>query len=164
MQLASIAFARDVLGWKDANTEENDKKTKHPVIHLMPQQKEVMERRSYGGTMRLGSWDAYVVKGTRAYDIYKKYGWMKDTKTGLTSERHRHRYEFNDQFVNEYEEKGFIISARSVVENLTEIIELSEKDHPFYMGTQGHPEYKSRPLSPHPLFVEYLIACKKNKK
>jgi len=164
MQLASIAFARDVIGWKDANTEENNPKTKHPVIHLMPHQKEFMEKRAYGGTMRLGSWDAYVEKGTRAYDIYKKYGEMKDLKTGLTSERHRHRYEFNDDFLEEFEKKGFIISARSVVENLAEIIELPVKDHPFYMGTQGHPEYKSRPLSPHPLFVEYLLAAKSYKK
>jgi CTP synthase len=86
---------------------------------------------------------------------------MLDTKTGLTSERHRHRYEFNDDFVKEFEEKDFIISARSVVENLTEIIELPEKNHPFYMGTQGHPEYKSRPLKPHPLFIAFLLACKK---
>ncbi len=164
MQLASIAFARDVIGWKDANTEENNSKTQHPVIHLMPHQKDIMERRAYGRTMRLGSWEAYVKKGTRAYEIYKKYSQMKDLKTGLTSERHRHRYEFNDEFVQEYEKNGFIISARSVVENLAEIIELPEKIHPFYMGTQGHPEYKSRPLKPHPLFVEYLLACKRLKK
>ena len=109
MQLAVIAFARDVLGWKDANTNENDPKTKHPVIHLMPAQKKYMEKRAYGGTMRLGRWDAKVKKGTRAYDIYK---------TENTSERHRHRYEFNDQFVKEFEKKGLIISARSVVENI----------------------------------------------
>jgi CTP synthase len=155
MQLAVIAFARDVLGWKDANTNENDPKTKHPVIHLMPAQKKYMERRAYGGTMRLGRWDAKVKKGTRAYDIYK---------TEDTSERHRHRYEFNDQFVKEFEKKGLIISARSVAENLAEIVELPESLHPFYFATQGHPEYKSRPLRPHPVFIAFLKACIKNSK
>lgn len=164
MQLAVIAFARDVIGWKDANTAENDTKTKHDVIHLMPKQKEVMERRAYGGTMRLGSWDAKVKKGTRAFEIYEKYGGPIDPKNGLTSERHRHRYEFNDAFIKEYEAKGLVVSARSVEENLAEIIELPEKDHPFYMGTQGHPEYKSRPLTPHPIFVAFLKACLTNKK
>lgn len=151
MQLAVIAFARDVLGWKDADTNENNNKTKHPVIHLMPAQKKYMERRAYGGTMRLGGWEATVKKGTRAYDIYGKAD---------TSERHRHRFEFNDDFAREFESKGMVISARSKVENLCEIIELPAKDHPFYMGTQGHPEYKSRPTKPHPIFVEFLTACK----
>lgn len=156
MQLAVIAFARDMLGWKDATSTEINPKSDHQVIHLIPSQKELMERRAYGGTMRLGSWEALVKKGTKAYEIYKKYGQMTDPETGLTSERHRHRYEFNDEYTNELEAKGLIISARSKVENLVEIIELSAKDHPFYMGTQGHPEYKSRPLKPHPLFVEFI--------
>lgn len=159
MQLACVAFARDVIGWKDANTTENDPGTPHDVIHLMPKQKDFMERRAYGGTMRLGSWEAIVKKGTRAFEIYEKYGGSIDKKTGLTSERHRHRYEFNDAFVKEFEKSGLVISARSVEENLAEIIELPKKDHPFYMGTQGHPEYKSRPLTPHPLFIAFLKAC-----
>jgi CTP synthase len=163
MQLASIAFARDVIGWKDADTEENNPKSKHPVIHLMPKQKEVMERRAYGGTMRLGSWEAIVQKGTRAYEIYDKYNAFIDKKKGLTAERHRHRFEFNDEFVKDYEKNGFIISARSVVENLAEIIELPKDVHPFYMGTQGHPEYKSRPLTPHPLFMEFILESAKEK-
>ena len=96
MQLAVISFARDILGWKDADTTENNKSTKHPVIHLMPHQKEFMEKRAYGGTMRLGSWDASVKKGTRAFEIYKKYDGLKNDN-GLTSERHRHRYEFNNE-------------------------------------------------------------------
>ncbi len=161
MQLAVIAYARDMLGLKTASSQEIDPKSKDLVIHLIPSQKELMERRAYGGTMRLGSWEAIVKKGTKAYEIYKKHGGMIDEKTGLTSERHRHRYEFNDEYAKELENKGLIISARSVVENLVEIIELSEKDHPFYMGTQGHPEYKSRPLSPHPLFLEFIKACSK---
>lgn len=160
MQLAVVAFARDVLGYKDAHSAECDPDTKHPVIHLIPSQKELMERRAYGGTMRLGAWQAKVKKGTRAYDIYKKYnGLLNDD--GLTSERHRHRYEFNDEYTQEFEKHGLVISARSVVENLVEIIELPESEHPFYMGTQGHPEYKSRPLSPHPIFLAYIEACKK---
>jgi len=160
MQLAVIAFARDVIGFKDANTEENDPKTKHPVIHLIPSQKDLIERRAYGGTMRLGNWDAKVKPQTRAYEIYKKYAGFKDEATGLTGERHRHRYEFNDEFANDFEKNGLIISARSVIENLAEIVELPKDVHPFYMGTQGHPEYKSRPLNPHPIFLEFVNACK----
>lgn len=162
MQLAVVAFARSVLGWKDANTAENNPKTKHDVIHLIPSQKELMERRAYGGTMRLGSWDAIVKKGTIAFDAYVKYGGPIDTKTGLTSERHRHRYEFNDAFAKDFAEAGLTIAARSKVENLVEIIELPKDVHPFYVGTQGHPEYKSRPLAPHPLFLAFIAACKEN--
>ncbi len=162
MQLCVIAFARDVLGWKDANSEENSKATKHPVIHLMPAQKEVMEKRAYGGTMRLGSWEAIVKKGTRAYEIYDKYNGFIDKKTGLTAERHRHRYEFNDEFVKDFEKSGLVISARSKAENLAEIVELPKSAHPFYIGTQGHPEYKSRPLNPHPIFMAFVEACKKS--
>ncbi len=161
MQLAVVGFARHILGWKDANTTENDPKSKHPVIHMIENQKELMARRAYGGTMRLGSWDAIVKKGTRAFEIYKKAKLMKNEKTGLTSERHRHRYEFNNEFAPEIEKAGLVISARSVVENLVEIIELPKSTHPFFMGTQGHPEYKSRPMSPHPLFVEFLKAASK---
>lgn len=160
MQLAVVAFARSVLGWKDANTSENDQKTQHDVIHLIPSQKELMERRAYGGTMRLGTWDAIVKKGTQAFEFYQKYGGPIDTKTGLTSERHRHRWEFNDVFAGDLEKAGLIISARSKVESLVEIIELPKSVHPFYVGTQGHPEYKSRPLAPHPLFRAFVNACK----
>jgi CTP synthase len=152
MQLAVIGFARDVLGWKDADTNENNAKTKHPVIHLMPAQKKYMDKRAYGGTMRLGTWAAKVKKGTTAFKIYGSED---------TSERHRHRYEFNDEFTKDFEKNGLIISARSVVENLAEIMELPTSMHPFYFGTQGHPEYKSRPLRPHPIFVEFLKACLK---
>jgi CTP synthase len=161
MQLAVIAYGRDVLGFKDANTTENDPKTKHPVIHLIPSQKELMKRRAYGGTMRLGGWQAKVKPGTRAYDLYNKYNDFIDKAKGLTSERHRHRYEFNDKYAQDYEKSGLIISARSVVENLVEIIELPKNVHPFYLGTQGHPEYKSRPLNPHPIFLGFIEACKK---
>ncbi|HEX7042586.1 MAG TPA: CTP synthase [Patescibacteria group bacterium] len=163
MQLAVIGFARSVLNWKDANTDENNPHGKHNVIHIIPSQKELMARRAYGGTMRLGSWDAIVKKGTRAFEFYEKYGGPIDVKTGLTSERHRHRYEFNDEFTKEFEKAGLVISARSKVENLVEIIELPKDVHPFYLGTQGHPEYKSRPLAPHPLFIAFIKAAAKDK-
>jgi len=161
MQLAVIAFARDVLGFKDANTTENNPKTKQPVIHLIPSQKELMKRRAYGGTMRLGGWEAKVKEGTRAYALYDRYNDFINKAKGLTSERHRHRYEFNDKYAKDFEKAGLVISARSVVENLVEIIELPKDQHPFYLGTQGHPEYKSRPLNPHPIFLGFIEACKK---
>ncbi len=164
MQLAAISFARDVLGIKDANTEENIKDGKNLVIHLMPKQKEIMERRAYGGTMRLGRWDAVVKKDTKAYKLYEKYNDFIDKSKGLTSERHRHRFEFNNDYLEKFEEKGFVISAKSVEEGLVEIIELPENEHPFYLGTQGHPEYKSRPLRPHPLFLGFLDAVSGLKK
>lgn len=161
MQLAVVGFARHVMDWKDANTTENDKKTKHPIIHLIHAQKELMERRAYGGTMRLGGWEALVKEGTRAYELYKKHGFLHG-KEGLTSERHRHRYEFNNEYADEIEQAGLIISARSVAENLVEIIELPKEKHPFFMGTQGHPEYKSRPTDPHPIFMEFLKSAAEN--
>ena len=127
---------------------------------MIENQKELMERRAYGGTMRLGAWDANVKKGTRAYEIYKNAGLFINGKDGLTSERHRHRYEFNNKYADDIEKAGLVISARSVIESLVEIIELPKSIHPFFMGTQGHPEYKSRPQSPHPLFVEFLKETK----
>ncbi|MBI4225578.1 CTP synthase [Candidatus Roizmanbacteria bacterium] len=163
MQLAVVSFARDILGWKDANTTENDPTTKHPVIHLMPAQKEYMRRRAYGGTMRLGAWNAIVKKGTLAWKAYEKYNGFMNKETGLTSERHRHRYEFNNTYARHFEKKGLLIAAQSTVENLVEIVELPKKEHPFYLGTQGHPEYKSRPLKPHPIFLEFIEACLKIK-
>ena len=114
--------------------------------------------------MRLGAWEAIVKKGTRTYDLYDKYNDFIDKSKGLTSERHRHRYEFNNDYADLFEKSGFIISARSVVENLVEIVELPKDKHPFYFGTQGHPEYKSRPLRPHPLFLGFLEALSGLKK
>ena len=131
-------------------------------IHLMPKQKEFMENRAYGGTMRLGGWDAIVKKGTVAYGIYDKRNGFLDKSKALASERHRHRYEFNDKYTKDFERNGLVISARSVVENLAEIIELPKDKHPFYIATQGHPEYKSRPLTPHPIFLSFIEACLAN--
>lgn len=158
MQLAVVAFARNVLRLDGANTEENDPKAQHKVIHFIPTQKKLIEKRAYGGTMRLGGWEAIVKKGTLAYELYARYnGFINQTK-GLTSERHRHRYEFNNKYAKDFEKNGFIISARSVSENLVEIVELPRSIHPFYLGTQGHPEYKSRPLRPHPIFLGFIQA------
>ena len=159
MQLATVAFARDILDWMDANTTENDPKTKHPVISLIEKQKILMKRRAYGGTMRLGGWKAIVKKNTKAYELYEKYNGFIDKSKSLTSERHRHRFEFNNKYTFDFEKKGFVISARSLNENLVEIIELPRDQHPFYLGTQGHPEYKSTPLKPHPLFLGFIEAC-----
>lgn len=157
MQLAVVEFARNVLGLKDAHTIECNPQTPYPIIHFIPSQKEKMQRRAYGGTMRLGNWDCVVKSGTLAFEIYKKDNSFK--KGHIVGERHRHRYEFNDVFSKQIEEKGMIISGRSVVENLAEIIELPKNIHPFFLGTQFHPEYKSRPLTPHPFFVSFIEAC-----
>ncbi|OGK30173.1 CTP synthase [Candidatus Roizmanbacteria bacterium RIFCSPHIGHO2_02_FULL_43_11] len=159
MQLAAVAFARDVLGLKKANTEEVDPKSPDPVIHIMPPQKELLGRRAYGGTMRLGAWEAYIKKGTLADSAYKEYlGYLKPGKQ-LMSERHRHRYEFNDTYAKRFEKAGMTIAARSKIEGLAEIVELPISQHPFYIGIQGHPEYKSRPMRPHPLFLAFIKGC-----
>ncbi|MFZ2026707.1 MAG: CTP synthase (glutamine hydrolyzing) [Microgenomates group bacterium] len=152
MQLAVVAFARNVVGITGANTYENAPECSDPVIHLIPEQQKILEKRAYGGTMRLGGWDALVEKDTLAYELYG---------TQDTSERHRHRYEFNDDYAKRLTDAGLIISARSKQEGLVEIIELDRSVHPFYMGTQGHPEYKSYPGKPHPIFSGFIMACKK---
>jgi CTP synthase len=159
MQLSVIAFARDVLGFKDANTTENNPHTKHPVIHLIPKQEEFMRKRAYGGTMRLGGWKAKIKKGTKTWEIYDENDGFEDKEKTLTSERHRHRYEFNNKYLSDFEKNGLVISARSTEENLVEIVELPSKMHPFYVATQGHPEYKSKPLKPHPIFIAFVKAC-----
>lgn len=159
MQLAVVEFARHILGWEDAHTTEVNPKTTHPVIHMIPEQQRILENRAYGGTMRLGAWECIVKKDTLAWGMYEKHGQFIDKSRGLTSERHRHRYEFNDTFLNEFAKKGLSISGRSVKENLVELIELPQSMHPFFVGTQGHPEYKSRPLKPHAIFLEFLNAA-----
>lgn len=159
MQLAAVEFARNVVGWKDAHTEEVNPKTKHNVVHIIPEQQRIMENRAYGGTMRLGGWECLLKEGSEAFQIYQGTTHMLDEKRGLISERHRHRYEFNDQFAEEMEQAGLVISGRSVKENLVEFIELPQSEHPFFVATQGHPEYKSRPLNPHPLFVAFMDAA-----
>lgn len=159
MQLAVVEYARNVLGLSKANTSEVDPQTPDPVIHLIPSQKEKMERRAYGGTMRLGRWECHVKEGTIADLSYRKAKAYDKPESRIVGERHRHRYEFNDAYGKKLEEAGLVLAGRSVVENLVEIIELPVNAHPFFLGTQYHPEYRSRPLSPHPIFSEFLQAC-----
>jgi CTP synthase len=161
MQLACVEFARHVIGWPDANSQEVDPKSKHQVIHIIPEQNRILEDRAYGGTMRLGGWECIVKKGTLPWKAYEKYGGFIDKKTGLTSERHRHRYEFNDSYLHDFEKAGLVIAGRSKKENLVELIQLPTSMHPFFVGTQGHPEYKSTPLHPHPIFLAFMEAVKK---
>ncbi|HZZ98860.1 MAG TPA: CTP synthase [Candidatus Saccharimonadia bacterium] len=161
MQLAVVEFARHVLGWPDANSQEVDPDSKHQVIHIIPEQNRILEDRAYGGTMRLGGWECFVKKGTLPWKAYEKFGGFIDKKTGLTSERHRHRYEFNDSYLNALEKAGLVIAGRSKKEDLVELIQLPTQVHPFFVGTQGHPEYKSTPLHPHPIFMAFMEAVKK---
>jgi CTP synthase len=145
LQLATIEFARNVCGIKDATSREFDAKAKNPVIDLMEEQKELMKKHNYGGTMRLGAWDCKINKGTNSFKAYKEE---------LISERHRHRYEVNNEYRDLLVSKGLIIGGINEKKDLVEIVEL--KDHPFFVGVQFHPELKSRPLYPHPLFKEFI--------
>jgi CTP synthase len=158
MQLAVVEYARNVLKLQGANTVEVDPDTKYPVIHMIHGQEEILKRRAYGGTMRLGRWECLVKEGTISDRAYAKYKGYDDAKKRMVGERHRHRYEFNDAFAEQLEAAGLILAGRSVVENLGEIIELPLSAHPFFVGTQYHPEYRSTPLTPHPLFLEYMAA------
>ncbi|MBU0706098.1 CTP synthase [Patescibacteria group bacterium] len=144
-QLMAIEFARNVAGIKNATSEEFSPKAKNKVVHFLPGQH---EKRAKGGTLRLGSWPCTIKKGTLAYKCY-----------GVThiDERHRHRYEFNNKFKSELEKKGLIFSGVSPDRELMEIVEL--KKHPFMIGSQFHPEFKSRPNRPHPLFREFIKAA-----
>ncbi len=151
MQMAVIEFARNVCGLAGANSEEVDPKTKYPVVHVMPDQKKYLEAHQYGGTIRLGAWPCKIKKGTILEKIYGK---------NLIQERHRHRYEVNNDYRERLEKAGMVISGTSPDGKLVEAIEL--RNHPFFVATQFHPEYKSRPLDPHPIFVEFIKAVIKN--
>jgi CTP synthase len=152
MQLAVIEFARHVAGIPEAHTTEINQATKHPIIDIMPDQKEKMANSNYGGSMRLGAYPAILKKGTIAQTAY-------DAKK--ISERHRHRFEVNPEYIERLEEKGLIFSATSPDKVLMEIAELPRAEHPFFLGTQFHPEFKSSPLKPHPLFKAFVGAAKK---
>ncbi len=156
MQLAVVEYARNVLKLTGANTLEVDADTSHPVVHMVKGQDEILKRRAYGGTMRLGRWECRVKPKTIADTAYMKYQGYDDAKNKIVGERHRHRYEINDVYTKQFEDAGIVIAGRSVIENLVEIIELPRNVHPFFFGTQYHPEYRSRPLTPHPLFLEYI--------
>jgi CTP synthase len=163
MQLGTIEFARNVAKLRNAHTTEVLGKVKHPVIHIMPEQEKLMLARDYGATMRLGAWDCVLTPGTKTEKAYAWAGWIRPGARGKAShtisERHRHRYEFNNEYRERLEEAGLIVSGTTPDGQLVEIIEL--KDHPFFIGTQFHPEFKSRPFAPHPLFVEFVRAIMK---
>lgn len=155
MQLMVIEYARSVLGLKDANTTEIDRKTKNPVIDIMPEQKKNLEDRNYGATMRLGAYDAYLKKGSIAHKAYGK---------DVISERHRHRWEVNPKYIERLEKKGLVFSGKSKDKKLMEIAELPKSKHPFFLASQFHPEFKSTPLKSHPLFFEFVKAAKERKR
>lgn len=158
MQMATIEFARHVLHFDKANTTEVDPKTPYPVIDLMKHQKQYLKTNRYGGTIRLGAWPAKIVKNTRLYQIYQKYP-NNNFNLPVVYERHRHRYEFNNQYKALFAKAGFVIAATSPDGLLVEALEL--KNHPFFIGVQYHPEYKSRPLSPHPIFLAFVEVASK---
>ncbi|MDD5555581.1 MAG: CTP synthase [Candidatus Pacebacteria bacterium] len=152
MQLATIEFARNVCGLKKATSTEFQPNSTQPVIDFMPEQKELIKHKKYGATMRLGAWDCKVMPQTIASKAYGK---------GMISERHRHRYELNNDYRDLLTSKGLIVSGINPEKNLVEIVEL--KNHPFFLAVQFHPELKSRPLNPHPLFKEFIKASAKKK-
>ena len=147
MQMAVVEIARDLAKLDGANSVEVNSETKFPVIHLMPEQEKYLKKHQYGGTIRLGNWPCKIKKGTILEKIYKE---------NEVQERHRHRYEFNNEFKAQLEKVGLIVSGTSPDGKLVEAIELSKTIHPFFVGTQFHPEYRSRPLDPHPIFLEFI--------
>jgi CTP synthase len=144
MQLATIEFARNVLGLQGAHSAEFDAETKHPIIDLLPEQKDVED---LGGTLRLGLYPARIVEGSKAFEAYEEE---------VIYERHRHRYEFNNHYRQDMEARGFVFSGTSPDGRLVEIVEL--KDHPWFVASQFHPEFVSRPTRPQPLFRDFIKA------
>lgn len=154
MQMAVIEYARNVLGYKNANSEEVDPATPYPVIHLMPDQKTYLAKHQFGSTIRLGTWPCVVKPKTQLHKLYSAL---------QITERHRHRYEVNNTYRAELENAGLVISGTSPDGQLVEAIELPADIHPFFVGTQFHPEYTSRFLEPHPIFLGFITACAKSK-
>jgi CTP synthase len=144
MQVAVIEFARNVLGLAEANSTEFDAQSPYPVIDLMLTQRHVADK---GGTMRLGNWVCCLTPGTKTYAAYGE---------PIVFERHRHRYEFNNEFRKRMEMRGLVVSGRSADNSLVEIVELAE--HRWFVASQFHPEFKSRPTHPHPLFRDFIGA------
>jgi CTP synthase len=156
MQLAVIEFAEHVAGIKGSTSKELDEKAQHQVITIMESQKDTIKHAKYGGSMRLGAYEAKLKKGSLVASLYG---------TIDVSERHRHRYEVNNAYVEQLEKKGLVFSGTSPDGHLMEFIELPKSVHPFFVGTQAHPEFKSHPASPHPLFTGFIkAASKKDKK
>jgi CTP synthase len=154
MQLAVLEYAQNVLGLKNVSTEEINPKAKHKVVGLMTEQVQYLRQKQMGGTMRLGEYDAVIKSNTLAQKAYKKKN---------ITERHRHRYEINIDYVPEIEAAGMIFSGTSPDGKLMEIVELPKSVHPFFMGVQFHPELIARPLAPHPLFTAFIAAALKKK-
>ncbi len=154
MQLLVIEYARNVLGLSGANTTEVNPKTEYPVIDILLEQKEKLARKDYGGSMRLGAYLAMLKKGTLARDAYKM---------PKVLERHRHRYEVNPDYITQLQDGGLVFSGTSPDGTLMEIAELPRDKHPFFLGTQFHPEFLARPLSPHPLFTAFIKAAMRKK-
>lgn len=148
LHMLVIEFARNVVGLAGAHTEEIDPQTPHPVIHILPEQKKLLAEKNYGGSMRLGAYDCDIVEGTL---VGRAYG------TKQVKERHRHRYEVNNTYLEQLKAKGLVVSGTNPQRGLVEIAEI--QDHPFFVGTQFHPELVSRPLRPHPLFREFIKAA-----
>jgi CTP synthase len=148
MQCAVVEFARNVLGYADAHSTEMNPTTTHPVIDIMKDQKTVCTK---GGTMRLGAYPCKIKEGSKAYEIYK----MIDI-----SERHRHRFEFNNKYLEAYQAGGMMAVGINTKDNLVEMVEL--KDHPWFIGVQFHPEYSSTVANPHPLFIGFVDAARNN--
>ena len=148
MQIACVEFARDVLGWQDAHSSEFSSTTKHAVIDLMEDQKGLQK----GGTMRLGAYPCQIMSTSLLHQLYD---------CDLIQERHRHRYEFNGAFENEFTEAGLVLSGKSPSGKLVEAVELKAEDHPFFVAVQFHPEFKSRPTKPHPIFNGFIKASLK---
>ncbi len=146
MQMAVIEYARNVMGWQEANSTEMEPKTAYPVIALMEEQKKIKKK---GGTMRLGAYPCQLAEGSLAHRIYGKT---------TISERHRHRWEFNNNYMNDFMNAGLVPSGKNPESGLVEIVEL--KNHPFFIGVQYHPELKSTVENPHPLFVNFVQAAK----
>jgi len=162
MQLAVVEFARNICGLKNACSTELTKRCKHPVIDVMEEQEALLSEKKYGGTMRLGAYKCRIKPNTISFRAYlpSRVSTKGDGSLKI-SERHRHRYELNNRYREDLENKGMVMAGINPEKDLVEIIEL--KNHPFFVGTQFHPEFKSRPLRPHPLFREFIKACSKLK-
>jgi CTP synthase len=150
MQLMTVEYARNVVGLTDANTTEINPETSHPIIDILPEQKALMAKKQYGGTMRLGAYLHDITPGTIAHETYG---------SAQVSERHRHRFEVNPEYIAQLEGADLVFSGKSPDGHLMEVAELPKSVHPFMLGTQAHPELKARPLDPHPLFTAFIKAA-----
>ncbi len=157
MQLAVVEYARHVAGLTNAHSTEIIADTAHPIVDILPEQAELLAQRKLGASMRLGAWPCTVALNTVAA---KAYG-IRSKSESVISERHRHRFEFNNEYRSRLEQKGLVISGVNLQRNLVEIIELPKGTHPFFIGTQFHPEFGSSPVKPHPLFLAFSKAAKK---